>query len=111
MIARIWRGYTTPPNAGTYEGMLKPDLLPGLSRQKGFRGSFLLRRERGNEVEFVTMILWDSLDDLRALTGPDYETAIIPAERKAVLSRWDEKAAHYEMCAARLWVTADREGR
>jgi heme-degrading monooxygenase HmoA len=101
MIARLWRGYTTPSNADAYEAMLKPDLLPGLSEKKGFRGSFLFRRALGEEVEFVTLILWNSLDDLRALTGPDYETAVIPDERKAVLSRWDEKAAHYDLCAAR----------
>ena len=109
MIARVWHGYTTPENADAYEAMLKPDLLPGLSHKPGFRGSFLFRRPLGDEVEFVTLILWDSLDDLRALTGDDYETAVIPDERRRVLSRWDEKAAHYDMAAARLWVTAIRE--
>jgi heme-degrading monooxygenase HmoA len=108
MIARLWRGHTTHANADAYEAMLKPDLLPGLSQKKGFRGSFLLRRNRGDEVEFVTMILWDSLDDLRAVAGPDYETAIVPEERKAVLSRWDDKAAHYDMCAMRLWLESIR---
>lgn len=108
MIARLWRGYTTPANADAYEAMLKPDLLPGLSQKPGFRGSFLLRRDLGNEVEFVTIILWNSLDALKAVAGPDYETAIIPEERKAVLSRWDDKAAHYDSCAARLWVEVIR---
>ena len=108
MIARLWRGYTTAQNADAYEAMLKPDLLPGLSHKPGFRGSFLFRRALGDEVEFVTMILWDSLDNLRALTGDDYETAVIPEERKRVLSRWDEKAAHYDMAAARLWVESIR---
>jgi hypothetical protein len=101
MIARIWCGYTTPANADAYEAMLKPDLLPGLSAKKGFRGSFLFRRALGDEVQFMTMILWDSIDDVRALAGEDYETAVIPEERKRVLSRWDAKAAHYDVRAAR----------
>lgn len=99
MIARVWHGYTTPDNADAYQSMLQPELLPGLSRAKGFRGSYLLRRPQGGEVEFLTIILWESLDDIRAVAGADYETAVIPEERKKVLSRWDEKAAHYDVTA------------
>ena len=69
MIARVWRGYTKPVHADAYESMLKPELLPGLSTVRGFRGSYLLRRPNGSEVEFMTIILWDSLDDVRAIAG------------------------------------------
>ena len=100
MIARVWHGYTKPENADAYESMLTPELLPGLSRKKGFRGSFLFRRRLGDEVEFVTTILWDSLDDIRAMAGEDYEIAVIPDERRRVLSRWDARAVHYEVCQA-----------
>lgn len=78
MVARVWHGYTTPANADAYEAMLKPELLPGLSSVKGFRGSYLLRRPQNDEVEFITIILWDSLDDIRAIAGDDYERAVIP---------------------------------
>ena len=97
MIARVWRGYTTAAHADSYEAMLKPELLPGLSKAKGFRGSYLLRRADGREVEFVTIILWDSLDDVRAVAGADYETAVIPDERRPYLTRYDARAAHYEV--------------
>ena len=100
MIARVWHGYATLENADAYESMLKPELLPGLSSKKGFRGSYLLRRAHGDEVEFITIILWESLDDIRAIAGDDYETAVVPEERKRVLSRWDLKAAHYEVTAS-----------
>ena len=69
MVARVWHGYTTPENADAYERMLKPELLPGLSTTRGFRGSYLLRRDLNVEVEFITIILWDSLDDVRAVAG------------------------------------------
>jgi heme-degrading monooxygenase HmoA len=100
MIARVWHGYTTPAHADAYQSMLQPELLPGLSTKQGFRGSYLLRRPHGREVEFITIILWDSLDDVRAIAGDDYETAVIPEERKRVLTRWDIEAAHYEVTSA-----------
>ena len=108
MVARVWHGYTTHANADAYEAMLKPELLPGLSSVKGFRGSYLLRRTAGDEVEFITIILWDSLEDIRAIAGPDYERAVVPEERRAVLKRWDEKAVHYDVSAARFPMGSPR---
>jgi heme-degrading monooxygenase HmoA len=99
MIARIWHGYTRPEHADAYESMLKPELLPGISTVKGFRGSYLLRRNAGAEIEFVTIMLWDSIDAIRAVAGPDYETAVIPEARRKYLSHYDPKARHYEIAA------------
>src|SRR5437868_6349664 len=110
MIARIWHGYTKPEHADAFEAMLKPELLPGISKAKGYKGSYLLRRAAGNhpskpepgslgtpEVEFVTILLFESLDDIRAVAGADYEKSIIPEERRKYLARHDDKAAHYEV--------------
>ncbi|HKI00175.1 MAG TPA: hypothetical protein VJ999_13825 [Candidatus Sulfotelmatobacter sp.] len=99
MIARVWHGATKPKHADAYEAMLKPELLPGISKVKGYRGSYLLRREAGPEVEFITIMLWDSIDAIRAVTGADYETSIIPEERRKYLSRHDAKAKHYEIAS------------
>jgi antibiotic biosynthesis monooxygenase (ABM) superfamily enzyme len=97
MIARIWHGYTRAEHADSYEALLKPELLPGLSKVKGFEGSYLMRRQVGDEVEFITMILFDSIDSIRAVAGPDYETAVIPEERRQYLSHYDAKASHFEV--------------
>jgi heme-degrading monooxygenase HmoA len=100
MIARLWHGYAnTRAHADAYEAMLKPELLPGVSTKKGYRGSHLLRRDVGDEIEFITILFFDSLADIKALTGPDFETAVIPAERRQHLSRFDAKATHYEVPA------------
>lgn len=99
MIARVWHGYTRPEHADAYEAMLKPELLPGIGRVKGYRGSYLLRRVAGAEVEFITVTIWDSIDAIRAVTGPDYETAVIPEERRKYLARYDSKSAHYEIAS------------
>ena len=100
MIARVWHGYTKPEHADAYESMLKPELLPGISKVKGYRGSYLMRRQAGQEVEFITILLWDSLDAVRAVAGPDYEAAVIPEERRKYLSRYDAKAAHFEVVSS-----------
>ena len=99
MIARVWHGSTKPEHADAYETVLKPELLPGISKAKGYRGSFLFRRNVGAEVEFITILLFDSLDDVRAVAGQNYEQSIIPEDRRKYLSRHDEKAAHYEVAA------------
>ena len=107
MIARIWHGSTKPENADAYESHLKPELLPGLSEKKGFRRSHLLRRAVGDEIEFITIILFDSLDDVRALAGEDYERAIIPADRLPLLTHYDAKASHYEVVSTVEHTTPD----
>lgn len=99
MIARVWHGYTQREHADAYEAMLIPELLPGISSVPGYRGSYLLRGVAGDEVEFITIMLWDSIDAIRAVTGPDYETAVIPEERRKYLARYDAKSAHYEIAA------------
>ena len=99
MIARVWHGYTRPEHADAYEAMLKPELLPGIGRVKGYKGSYLLRRNAGEEVEFITIILWQSLDAVRAVAGADYETAVIPEERRKYLARYDARASHYEIAS------------
>lgn len=99
MIARVWHGYTRPEHADAYEAMLKPELLPGISKVKGYKGSYLLRRNAVEEVEFITIILWESLDAIRAVSGADYETAVIPQERRKYLARYDARASHYEIAS------------
>jgi heme-degrading monooxygenase HmoA len=100
MIARVWHGFTTPEHADSYEALLKPELLPGLSKVKGYKSSCLLRRNVGAEVEFITIIFWDSLDAIRAVAGADYETAVIPEERRKYLAHYDAKASHYEVASS-----------
>jgi heme-degrading monooxygenase HmoA len=100
MIARVWHGYTKPEHADAYEALLKPELLPGISKAKGYKGSYLLRRNVGAKVEFITIMLWESIDAICAAAGhADYETAIIPEERRKYLAHFDAKSAHYEIAS------------
>ena len=103
MIARIWHGWTTPENADTYDAMLRDEIFVGIQnrRIRGFKGIQLLRRDVEDEVEFVTMMTFDSLDAVREFAGQDYELAVVPEKARAVLSRFDERSQHYEIRAAR----------
>src|SRR5215469_8397685 len=97
MIARLWHGFAKPEHADAYESMLKPELLPGISKVRGYKGSYLLRRRTGNEIEFITILLWESIDTIRAVAGADYETAVVPEERRKYLAHYDPKSTHYEI--------------
>lgn len=103
MIGRIWHGWTTPGNADIYEELLKEEIFVGIQGRhiRGFKGIQLLRREVKEEVEFVTIMLFDSLDAVREFAGEEYEVAVVPEKARAVLSRFDERSQHYEIKAER----------
>jgi heme-degrading monooxygenase HmoA len=98
MIARIWRGWTTPDKADAYQHIVSTQVLPEIASRNldGYHGTYLLRREIESEVEFSTIMLFDSIDNIRGFTREDYAVAHVPAEARAVLSRFDERSAHYE---------------
>jgi heme-degrading monooxygenase HmoA len=103
MIVRIWHGWTTPRNADRYEALLKDEIFVGIQDRNigGFREIQLLRRQSGAEVEFVTLMWFDSLDAVREFAGDDYEVAVVPEKARAVLSRFDARSQHYELRADR----------
>src|SRR5262249_1050906 len=75
MSGRIWQGYTTQADAEAYASSLRAELLPGITQVTGYKGSYLLQRCCSEEIEFVTVMLWDSLEALREFAGPNYEQA------------------------------------
>jgi heme-degrading monooxygenase HmoA len=99
MISRIWHGWTTPGNADIYESLLKEEIFAGIlnRRIRGFKNIQLLQRKADKEVEFVTIMQFDSLDAVREFAGEDYEAAVVPATARAVLSRFDQRSQHYEI--------------
>jgi antibiotic biosynthesis monooxygenase (ABM) superfamily enzyme len=99
MIIRVWHGWTTPENADTYENLLKTEIFPGIAAKNiaGYRSIELLRRNVGDEVEFITQMRFDSLQSVKDFTGEDYETAYVPEKARQVLSRFDARSQHYEI--------------
>ena len=99
MIERIWHGWTLPENADTYEDLLKTEIFPGIAAKNipGYRGIRLLRRPLDEEVEFITIMRFDSLDDVIRFAGEDYEKSYVPQKAREVLARFDERSQHYEV--------------
>ena len=97
-VARIRRGWTTPENADADQRLVSQEVLPGIAASdlEGYHGAYLLRRDLGGEVEFVTIKLFDSLEQLHAFAAEDDQAAYVPPRAWAVLARFDERSAHYE---------------
>ncbi|PSJ43266.1 antibiotic biosynthesis monooxygenase [Allosphingosinicella deserti] len=97
MICRIWKGWTTVENATAYEHVVRGEVIPGIEAMEiaGFRHIDLMRRDGADEVEFQTIMWFDSLASIEAFVGPDSEISHVPAAARAVLKRFDARAAHY----------------
>lgn len=98
-VCRLWRGWTTPENADAYERIVRGQVIPDIEarRIRGFQHIDLMRRNLGSEVEFQTLMWFESLDAIKAFMGEDYSVSHVPAAAQDVLSRFDERAAHFEV--------------
>ena len=103
MISRIWHGWTTLGNADAYETLLREEIFVGIENRRipTFRSIQLLRRTVGDEVEFVTIMLFESLDGVREFAGEDYEACVVPPQARAVLKRFDLRSQHFELLVER----------
>ena len=86
-------------NADAYESLLKNEIFGGIKSRRipGYRGIHLLRRNLGDEVEFVTVMWFDSIDAVRVFAGEEYDVSVVPPRARALLSRFDERSQHYEV--------------
>jgi heme-degrading monooxygenase HmoA len=99
MISRIWHGYTTHENADAYESLLKSEIFIGIRGRNipGFQEIQLFRKDLNKEVEFITVMWFDSIESVRAFAGADYEVAVVLPKARGLLSRFDERSQHYEV--------------
>ncbi|MDH5752172.1 MAG: antibiotic biosynthesis monooxygenase [Deltaproteobacteria bacterium] len=104
-IKRIWHGWTSPENADFYESLLQKEIFPGIENRNipGYRSIELLRREHDHEVEFVTIMTFDSIQNVIDFQGKDYTRCYVPQSAREVLSRWDEHSGHYLLREERIY--------
>jgi heme-degrading monooxygenase HmoA len=104
VICRLWRGWTSQDNAEAYERIVRGQVIPGIEARRipGFRSFDLVRRERDHDVEFMTLMWFDSMDAVKAFVGQDYELAHVPAQAQAMLADFDKRAVHYEVLDHRI---------
>jgi hypothetical protein len=101
MISRIWHGWTTTSNADAYEALLQNEIFTEIQGRQivGFQKIQLFRRNLGDEVEFVTVMWFDSIESVRFFAGEDYEIAVVPSKARSLLSRFDSRSQHYDVRA------------
>ena len=98
-VCRLWRGWVARPNIEAYEQLLFRTVIPAIEARRipGFLHIDVMRRELGEEVEFQTLMWFDSLDSIKAFVGDDHEVAHVPDAARAVLARFDARVAHFEV--------------
>ena len=96
MIARIWHGWTKPADAKAYEKLLRDEIFPSIAARNiaAYRGAELFVREDGNEVDFVTLLRFDSMDAVAEFAGRDTSKPVIFPKAEALITRM-EQAQHY----------------
>jgi hypothetical protein len=96
-IKRIWHGWTTFENAGPYQELLHREVFPGIESKEieGYRSVELFRCDLENEVEFITIMTFDSLADVKKFSGKDYEKSYVPDSARKLLKRWDKVSSHF----------------
>jgi heme-degrading monooxygenase HmoA len=102
MIMRTWHGWTRRgEDAETYDRMLREEVLPGIHRIDGYLGSWVLRRDSGDdEVEFVTITTWESWDAIEQFAGKGRVSSVIYPAAERLLVRHDERSEHFDA----VWV-------
>jgi antibiotic biosynthesis monooxygenase (ABM) superfamily enzyme len=102
MIVRVWYGWTTRQNAERYEKLLREEVLLEIAQRRipGYKGAELFVREAENdEMEFITLLRFETLDGVKIFAGKDYEQPVIPPDAKKLLKRHSERSRHYKVVA------------
>jgi antibiotic biosynthesis monooxygenase (ABM) superfamily enzyme len=104
-IKRVWYGWTTKENADRYQNILKEEVLPSIEAKNipGYKEIEVLRFELEDEVEFITIMTFESLQNVIEFQGEDYKRCYVPDVAQKVLKRWDQESTHYELIETRKY--------
>ena len=97
MIARIWRGAVRRDDADRYVDYLQRTGIPAYRATPGNRGAWILRSNKGDTTEFVTLSFWDSMESVEGFAGPDPDRAVFYPEDDRFLVERDLEVTHYEL--------------
>jgi heme-degrading monooxygenase HmoA len=97
VVVREWRGRAALDRADAYPRHFRNNVVPELRRIDGFLGARLLRRKLENQIEFVVLTRWASLDAIKAFAGQDIDQAVVEPGAIAALTDYDREVRHYEM--------------
>ena len=97
MIARIFHASALPEKANDYVQHLQMSVLPELRQIDGFQGVQLLRKDSAEEVEFIVLTFWDSMDAIRKFAGEEADVAVVAPAAQAMFHEYDSTVKHFEI--------------
>ncbi len=99
MLCRFWRGWTTRSNADMYEKILKDLIFKEIEERdiEGYERFQLFRNDKNDEVEFITIMYFKTLEGIKQFAGDDYTHAFLPEKERKLLSRFDERVEIIEL--------------
>lgn len=97
MIARVWRGATLAENGDAYAQYLEETGMRNAREIPGARGTLVLRRERAGYAEFETILLFETMEDVRGFAGDELDAAVFFELDDQYLVERDLAVRHYEV--------------
>jgi antibiotic biosynthesis monooxygenase (ABM) superfamily enzyme len=97
VIARVWRGATLAENGDAYAAYLEETGMRNAREIPGSRGTLVLRRERAGYAEFETILLFETMEDVRGFAGDELDAAVFFALDDKYLVERDLEVRHYEV--------------
>lgn len=76
MILREWRAPVAKADVEPFVEFMQDNLRPALESQPAFVSMTIAVDESGEPPEVLAVSTWDSMEGLKALTGPDTEGVI-----------------------------------
>ncbi len=99
MIARIWHGVTPAARSDEYLEYLNRTGVPDYRATEGNRAVYVLRRIEEGRAHFLTLSLWDDIEDVKRFAGSDANKAkYYPADEEFLLG-FEPTVEHYEVAA------------
>jgi heme-degrading monooxygenase HmoA len=97
MVIRVWRGQTPKWRGEQYEAIFRKTGLAGYRATPGNRGAYLLRRDLGDQWEYLAVSKWDSLDAVKQYAGEDYMRARRYKEEEELFTVFNTVVEHFEI--------------
>jgi antibiotic biosynthesis monooxygenase (ABM) superfamily enzyme len=97
VIARVWRGATLAENGDAYAEYLEETGMRNARDIPGSRGTLVLRRVRAGYAEFETILLFETMEDVRGFAGDELDAAVFFELDDKYLVERDLEVRHYEV--------------
>jgi antibiotic biosynthesis monooxygenase (ABM) superfamily enzyme len=97
VIARVWRGATLAEHGDEYAAYVERAGLRNARDIPGARGTLVLRRERSGYAEFETILLFETMEDVKGFAGDELDAAVFFEEDDRYLVERELEVRHYEV--------------